>query len=52
MVYAIYSSKWNKESIDHIKYGMTFEEFFKHQTYVLQYTDMDYARHLDNEPKK
>lgn len=41
--YLVYRSKYNKETIDTLKYGMTFEEFVVHSDFIYIHEDLEEA---------
>ena len=41
--YLVYRSKYNKESIDTLKYGMTFQEFVVHSDFIYIHEDLEEA---------
>jgi hypothetical protein len=43
----VYQSKYNKELLDTLVYGMTLDEFMKHRDYVSQKEDLEYASYKD-----
>lgn len=51
MIYGVYQSKYNKESLDTLKYGFTLSEFLVHRDYVTELDEYEYAVNLDQEIK-
>ncbi len=49
MVYAVYRSKYNKESIDFLKYEMSLNDFLEYKEYIDVHEDMENAAHKDQE---
>tara|TARA_R110002126_G_scaffold34517_7_gene106824 strand:+ start:983 stop:1156 length:174 start_codon:yes stop_codon:yes gene_type:complete len=47
LLYYVYQSKYNREVLDTLAYGMTLEEFLKHRDYVSQKEDLEYASYKD-----
>jgi hypothetical protein len=41
--YLVYRSKYNRESIDTLKYGMTFQEFVVHSDFIYIHEDLEEA---------
>lgn len=49
MIYAVYRSKYNKESLHSLKHEMTLEEFLEYREYITIHEDMEYAANKDQE---
>lgn len=47
LIYSTYRSKYNKESLDTLRYGMNLVEFIKHREYVTQQDALEEAAHKD-----
>ena len=47
--YTTYSSKFNKESLDSLMYGMTLEEFLDYKNYIDIQNAFEEAMHKDQE---
>jgi hypothetical protein len=49
MIYSVYRSKYNKETLDSLRYSMTLEDFFDYKEYIDVHEDTEYASHKDQE---
>ena len=47
--YTVYASKFNKETLDYLMYGMTLSEFFDHKNFIDIQNSFEQAVYKDQE---
>jgi len=52
LIYYVYRSKYNKETLHYLKEGMSLNEFLVHLDFISQQEDLEYAVHKDQTQNK